>query len=161
MSGVKGVSLLPPKYVALPVGAVQPLGWMKKQLSTQAAGLSGHLPLFWADVANSSWIGGRGDGGLHERTPYWMNGFVPLAYQLKDPDLIHLVEQYISFILSHQTKDGWLGLDDDDSGSMYWSKYNVMFSLRYYYEATNNDNALTAMFKWLHAARDRLFQTHM
>ena len=26
--------------------------------------------MFWNDIMNSVWIGGRGDGGLHERTPY-------------------------------------------------------------------------------------------
>jgi len=67
------------------------LGWLKQQLQVQAAGLSGHLPLFWADVENSSWVGGTADGGLHERTPYWLNGFVPLAFQLEDPDLISMV----------------------------------------------------------------------
>ena len=34
----------------------------------QAVGLSGHLPLFWSDVENSSWVGGTADTGLHERT---------------------------------------------------------------------------------------------
>jgi len=63
----------------------------------QAAGLSGHLPLFWADVENSSWVGGEADTGLHERTPYWLNGFVPLAFQLEDPDLISMV----SFLTFH------------------------------------------------------------
>ena len=33
-------------------------------------GLSGHLSMFWNDIMNSVWIGGGGDGGLHERTPY-------------------------------------------------------------------------------------------
>ena len=60
----------------------------------QAAGLSGHLPLFWADVENSSWVGGTADTGLHERTPYWLNGFVPLAFQLDDPNLISMVSNY-------------------------------------------------------------------
>lgn len=40
---------------------------------------------------NSSWIGGAADTGLHERTPYWLNGFVPLAYQLQDPTLVKTV----------------------------------------------------------------------
>ena len=30
------------------------------------------------------WIGGSGDGGLHERTPYWLNGIVPLAFLLRN-----------------------------------------------------------------------------
>lgn len=63
----------------------------------QAAGLSGHLPLFWADVENSSWVGGEADTGLHERTPYWLNGFVPLAFQLEDPDLISMVS-HLTFL---------------------------------------------------------------
>lgn len=63
------------------------VGWLRKQLQLQADGLSGHLALFWVDVANSSWVGGKGDTGLHERTPYWLNGFVPLSYQLDEPSL--------------------------------------------------------------------------
>lgn len=66
-------------------------GWLKQQLLTQASGLSGHLSQFWADVSNSSWLGGGADTGLHERTPYWLNGFVPLAYQLQDRSLISMV----------------------------------------------------------------------
>ena len=47
---------------------------------------AGHLAMFWNDVQHSIWLNGpedKGDGGLHERGPYWLNGFVPLAYQLK------------------------------------------------------------------------------
>ena len=67
----------------------------------QAAGLSGHLPLFWADVENSSWVGGTADTGLHERTPHWLNGFVPLAFQLEDPDLISMVRHSASTCAYH------------------------------------------------------------
>lgn len=66
-------------------------GWLHQQLVIQANGLSGHLSLFWDDVMKSSWIGGTADTGLHERTPYWLNGFVPLAFQLEDPTLIAMV----------------------------------------------------------------------
>ena len=99
---------MPPAYRTLPLGAVLPTGmchhdlhvsilqkvsagWLKEQLAIQANGLSGHLPFFWPDVMNSSWLGGSGDTGLHERTPYWLNGFVPLAYQLQDPLLMETV----------------------------------------------------------------------
>lgn len=68
-------------------------GWLKEQLAIQANGLSGYLPFFWPDVMNSSWMGGSADTGLHERTPYWLNGFIPLAYQLQDPILIQTVSQ--------------------------------------------------------------------
>ena len=82
------VSALPgvPRFVPLPVGDVVPEGWLLIQLKLQADGLSGHLAMFWNDVQNSIWLNGpkdNGDAGLHERAPYWLNGFVPLAYQLK------------------------------------------------------------------------------
>ena len=52
---------------------------------------------------NSSWMGGSGDTGLHERTPYWLNGFIPLAYQLQDPSLIHTVRPSIYHVVSKRT----------------------------------------------------------
>jgi len=77
-------ALAPYAYKPLPVGSVTPKGWLLKQLTLQAEGLSGHLAQFWNDVMNSVWIGGSGDGGLHERTPYWLNGVVPLAFLLRN-----------------------------------------------------------------------------
>ena len=76
--------LAPKKYSPLPVGSVTPTGWLLTQLQLQADGLSGHLAQFWPDVQKSVWIGGGGDGGLHERTPYWLNGIVPLAFLLRN-----------------------------------------------------------------------------
>ena len=48
---------------------VTPKGWLVQQLKLQAEGLSGHLSQFWPDIKDSIWIGGKADGGLHERTP--------------------------------------------------------------------------------------------
>ena len=121
--------LLPLMFRPLPLGAIKPQGWLRDQLVNQANGLSGHLPLFWADVMNSSWIGGTADGGLHERGPYWLNGFLPLAYQLENQELIDIAFKYVDYIINNQT-DGWLGPDDDHSGNQYWSKYPVMMILR-------------------------------
>ena len=97
---------------------------------------------------NSSWMGGSADTGLHERTPYWLNGFIPLAYQLQDPQLIKTVsiaiahkptyysslalqaQHFIDYILAHQTDDGWLGPTDRTDGNCYWSKYPLLLALR-------------------------------
>lgn len=122
--------MVPLKYRPLPVGAIKPQGWLLDQLQLQADSLSGHLLFFWADVMNSSWIGGSADTGLHERTPYWLNGFVPLAYQLENQTLISTARKYVDYILDHQTDEGWLGADDVHDGNQYWSKYLMMFILR-------------------------------
>ena len=78
------LALVPRQYAPFPVGHVTPTGWLLSQLRLQADGLSGHLAQFWPDVQKSVWIGGGGDGGLHERTPYWLNGIVPLAFLLQN-----------------------------------------------------------------------------
>ena len=91
----------------------------------------GHLPLFWNQLVNSSWFGGNSDPRpVHENVPYWLNGFVPLAYQLGDPYLISLVYKYIDYILTNQTEEGWMGPDDIKDGNMYWSKFPLLFALR-------------------------------
>ena len=76
--------LTPPAFSPFPLGTTTPSGWFLKQLTLQAEGLSGHLAHFWPDVQSSIWIGGSGDGGLHARAPYWLNGIVPLAVLLKN-----------------------------------------------------------------------------
>jgi hypothetical protein len=158
VSGVKNSGLLTSVFRSLPLGAVQPTGWLREQLALQASGLSGHLPFFWPDVMNSSWMGGRGDTGLHERTPYWLNGFIPLAYQLQDPSLIHTAQEYINYILAHQAADGWLGPTDRADGNCYWSKFPLLLALRQYYEANTSDTrVIPAMLRFLNATHKLLF----
>ena len=65
---------------------LKPAGWLKEQLRTQASGLCGNLDKVWRDVRDSAWIGGESDGW--ERVPYWLDGFIPMAYLLEDADMI-------------------------------------------------------------------------
>src|SRR5437764_11105368 len=44
--------LRPNTYNLLPLGAIEPRGWLRKQLEIQASGLTGHLDEFWKDVGN-------------------------------------------------------------------------------------------------------------
>ena len=45
------IQLLPRAFVPLPLGAIRPAGWLRRQLRIQADGLSGHLDEFWPDIA--------------------------------------------------------------------------------------------------------------
>ena len=106
-------ALRAPVFAVLPLGTVKPEGWLKDQLRLQADGLGGHLDEFWPDIKDSSWIGGKAEGW--ERTPYWLDGIIPLAYLLDDPALKAKVQKYVNYILAHQTADGWLGpVGDND-----------------------------------------------
>ncbi|XP_065833436.1 uncharacterized protein [Oscarella lobularis] len=161
VSGVKNATLLPFTYKPLSLVAIQPQGWLKNQLKIQADGLSGHLSKFWVDVANSSWIGGKGDTFVHQETPYWLNGFVPLAFQLEsdNPELLAQVHKYLDYILSHQSADGWLGPEDEKDGNMYWSKFPMLFALLQYYEGNSSDSRIIpAIMKFLHVAHQKMFQ---
>ncbi len=69
----------------LPPRDIKPLGWLRRQLEIQAKGLSGNLDKMWPDIRDSKWIGGDKEGW--ERVPYWLDGFIPLAYLLDDKDM--------------------------------------------------------------------------
>ena len=51
-------------FYLLPLTAIKPRGWLRRQLQTQADGMSGHLDEIWPDVGqDSSWLGGTGRVG--------------------------------------------------------------------------------------------------
>ena len=137
-----------PAVAGLPLGAVKPTGWLKNQLQIQAEGLSGHLDEFWPDIKESSWIGGKAEGW--ERTPYWMDGIVPLAYLLDDPKLKAKAQKYIDYILDHQQPDGWLGPIGDKEGHKpydVWPLFVLFKALTQYQEATGDPRIIPALLK--------------
>ena len=85
---------------------LKPKGWIRRQLEIQAAGLCGNLDKFWPDIKESAWVGGKREGW--ERVPYWLDGFVPMAYFLDDKDLIARAKKYINAIMASQDDDGWI-----------------------------------------------------
>src|SRR6476619_4464528 len=57
-----GAGLEQPSFLLLPLGAIRPTGWLRRQLEVQAQGLSGHLDETWPDVGpESGWLGGKGE----------------------------------------------------------------------------------------------------
>ncbi len=83
--GGAGALLQPVAFEAPSLSTVVPSGWLLDQLATQATtGLVGYLDLFYFDIEESVWVGGKADGYLHERGPYWLNGATPLAVLLEN-----------------------------------------------------------------------------
>lgn len=130
--------LAPSTLIPLPLGTVKPAGWLKDQLNTQATGLTGHLDEFWKSLAKSEW---RGDanGESWERGPYYLDGLVPLAYQLEDERLIEKVKNWMEPILASGREDGWFGPQNKDR----WPKSVALKVLTQYYEATGDERAMT------------------
>ena len=73
----------------LPVGKVQPKGWLRKYLELQRDGLNGQLGTVsaWLDKNNNQWLSNQGDHGWEE-VPYWIRGYCSLAYILDDEAVI-------------------------------------------------------------------------
>ncbi len=127
---------------------MKPAGWLRTQLQIQADGLTGHLPDFWPDVARSRWIGGDAEGW--ERGPYWLDGLVPLAFQIDDARLTALADLWVDRILASQREDGWLGpVHDARFGYAYdpWPLFIVMKALSQYQEATGDARIVSAMLR--------------
>jgi len=131
-------------FNALPLGTVEPKGWLRRQLEIQAAGLTGHLGDFWNDVgANSGWLGGTGESW--ERGPYYLDGLLPLAYELQDATLIRKAKQWVDWTLTHQRSDGQIGPARNDD---WWPRMVMLKVLTQYQEVSGDPRVIPLMQKY-------------
>ena len=128
---------------------LKPSGWLQRQLELQAGGLAGNLDKVWRDVRDSRWIGGDAEGW--ERVPYWLDGFIPLAYLLDDDDLKARAKRYIDAILSNQREDGWICPcgDDEIPGYDTWAVQLISKVLTVYYRCAGDERIPGALYRVL------------
>ncbi len=124
---------------------LKPAGWLRDQLLVQAKGLSGHLHEVWPDVRNSAWIGGGRDSW--ERVPYWLDGFIPLAYLLNDEGMKETAKRYVNAILERQEADGWICPCERAQRAKYdtWAVQLISKTLTVYWQCTGEKRALEAV----------------
>lgn len=154
---VAGSSPSPPPLRApvlqrLRVGATKRSGWLLDELSLQGKGLSGGLPFFWSYFNRSSWVNhGSGSTQPQQFIPYYLNGLVPLSFQIADARVVAIRDRYLQYILQDQEakplKDGgrWLGPDipRGNQGPVarnYWSKYLAVNGFYQYAEAVQDSD---------------------
>lgn len=126
---------------------IRPMGWLKRQLIIQAEGLSGNLDKVWPDISQSRWIGGDREGW--ERVPYWLDGFIPLAWLLEDKDLQARARQYINAILEHQNEDGWIcpcSVEERKSYDM-WALFLIAKVLTVYADLSGDERVEPALYR--------------
>ena len=128
---------------------IKPEGWLKRQLQIQAEGLSGHLDQIWPDVRDSGWLGGERNDW--ERGPYWLDGFIPLAYLLEDAELIGRAKRYIDAILAGQKPDGWICPCSEEDRAHYdtWTVYLITKVLVLYYDCSGDERIPQVVYRVL------------
>ena len=128
---------------------IKPEGWIKRQLEIQASGLSGNLDKVWPDVRDSAWIGGDREGW--ERMPYWLDGFIPLAYLLNNEDMIARVKKYMDIILERQKPSGWICPCEEEAIPEYdlWAVHLISKVLVVYYECSGDERIPDALYRML------------
>ena len=128
---------------------LKPRGWLRRQLEIQAEGLSGNLDKVWRDVRDSAWIGGDAEGW--ERVPYWLDGFIPLAYLLENEDMISRAKKYIDAIISYQRPDGWICPCSEEAIPAYdtWAVQLISKVLVVYYECSGDERIPNVIYRVL------------
>ena len=148
--------LKPLRFSPFSVRELRPEGWMKQQLRTQADGLSGHLDKIWPDIRDSRWIGGDREGW--ERVPYWLDGFIPLAWLLEDPDLQARANRFIDAILAGQQEVGWICPCRAEERSRYdvWAAFLIGKVLVGYHDCTADPRIQPAIRRMLRQLLDHI-----
>lgn len=128
---------------------IKPQGWLLRQLEIQAEGLSDNLHKIWPDIRDSAWIGGKREGW--ERVPYWLDGFIPLAYLLQDEGMIATVKKYVDAIISSQEEDGWICPCKGVRRKIYdtWAIQLICKTLKVYYDCSGDERIPPVIYKVL------------
>ena len=152
--------LLSTPYLLLPIGAIQPKGWLLEQLRRMRTGLTGNLGEVYSDVVGerNGWLGGDGDGW--ERGPYWIDGLLPLAYLLDDDSLKAIVKPWIEWSLASQTEEGYFGPVPFETPPPaepglqktnrrdWWPKMVMLKVLQQHYSATGDKRVIDLMSRY-------------
>jgi DUF1680 family protein len=162
--------LAPSPLVKLPIGAVQPLAWLRKQLVFEADGFSGRLTELsrFCKFQGNAWTSPTGQGEFGwEEVPYWLKGFSDLGYILNDKRIIAEANRWLDAVLKTQRENGYFGhaknldIKRDEQPEMntdkpdriidLWPNMIMMYPLRTLYEATGDPRVLpflTKYFRW-------------
>ena len=146
-------------FAELPFGAVQPAGWLRRQLELQAEGFHGRLTEIsrFLRKPNNAWLSkeGTGDHGWEE-PPYWLKGFIGCAYLLEDRRMIDEAHVWIEAALASQKPDGWFGPDKGRPGQAtdlkgredLWPNMIMLFCLQTYHDRTGDPRVLDLMTRY-------------
>ncbi|KAA6336127.1 hypothetical protein EZS27_015703 [termite gut metagenome] len=159
--------LITKPYIELPIGTIQPAGWLEEQMNRMRTGMTGNLDRIYEKVVGprNGWLGG--DGDVWERGPYWIDGLLPLAYILNDKALIEKVQPWIEWTLASQKSNGYFGPDTDrvpeqglqrDNARDWWPKMVMLKIIQQYYSATGDQRVISFLTNYFRYQLEQLPQ---
>jgi hypothetical protein len=140
--------------VKLPLGAIEPRGWLMAQLQLMREGFTGRLgeiSRFLGD--DSGWITLKGKGW--EEMPYWLKGYGDLGYLLKDAAIRKETERWLLHAFNSQARDGYFGPVDNRAVKDLWPNMVMLSAMQSFYEATGDRRVLNLMSRYFQ------FQFHL
>jgi len=154
--------LLPSPFIKLPIGAIKPQGWIRKQLELEADGFTGHLLEIspFLKKENNAWLNPKGEGHSYwEEVPYWLKGFGDLGYVLGDRRIINETRAWIEPVIKSQRTDGYFGprenLRHTQRGPRQsrgkpdlWPNMIMLNVLQSYYEYSGDKRVIDLMSKY-------------
>ncbi len=150
--------LSPLAFQKLPIGAIRPEGWVRKQLELEAEGFTGRLTEIspWLVKKDNAWLDPHGEGkNGWEEVPYWLKGFGDLGYVLGNKRIIAEAKTWINGVIASQREDGYFGprsnLTANNGKPDVWPNMVMLAALKTYYEYSGDTRVLTLMsryFKW-------------
>jgi DUF1680 family protein len=147
--------LMPSPFMKLPIGAIQPHGWLNRQLELERDGFTGNLLEIseFLKKENNAWLSPKGEGHSGwEEMPYWLKGFGDLGYVLDDQRIINEARQWLEAAIASQREDGYFGprsnLTNIKGKTDLWPNMIMLNALQSYYEYTGDDRVLKLMSKY-------------
>lgn len=149
--------LVPNAFTKLPIGAITPGGWVRKQLELEADGFSGRLPEIskFLKKENNAWLAQDGIGDHSwEEVPYWLKGFGDIGYVLGDKRIIDEARIWIEGALASQRPSGYFGpelnLTAHEGRADIWPNMIMLDALRTYFEFSGDKRVPEMMTKYFH-----------
>jgi len=139
--------LTPSPLMKLPIGAIEPKGWLLSQLHLTRDGFVGHLPeLSKFCRRDSGWWTFRDPGW--EELPYWLKGYGDLGYVLKDEAIIAEARKWLDAAMNSQRPDGYFGPPENEKNHDLWPNMIMLFAFQSLHEATGEPRVLDVMRRY-------------
>ena len=148
--------LTPSPFIKLPIGAIKPQGWVRKQLELEAEGFTGHLLEIsrFLKKENNAWLSSEGEGhSPWEELPYWLKGYNNLGYVLSDKRIIDESQTWIEATIASQREDGYFGPRANlkqigGTKPDVWPNMIMLNVLQSYYEYSGDKRVIELMTKY-------------